>query len=923
MLDALQQRMFGRAPAVQLQIGRFVVLELVGQGGMGRVYAAYDPQLERKVALKILRAPPGGSVDPRARSQTQREAKALARLSHPNVVTVFEVGEADGQEIIAMEFVEGTSLRSWMKGQHPWRAALSVLLDAGEGLAAAHRAGLVHRDFKPENVLVSKDGRVRVVDFGLARGDAVKIATLSDTGPNRGESTSTSTARAGTPAYMAPEQLQGKGLDARADQFSFCVTLYEALHGRRPSSEAPDTHRHRWPSRLDEVLRRGLEPDPDHRFASMDDLLTRLRAASRPRHLLRYVGAAVGIGAVVWFGLAQPPRATACDLAQQTRSDALHDVSMQSLGPAQSSPQSSSERAVVRAIQRYEQRWNDASNQTCDADSNTSEVVRELALLCLEDRRIEANAVIDSSRGRQSSANTDVEAAVHALPNPERCLETRRLLRRRARPALPGLHAAERGAREALAQTRAQIWIEGPAEQLAGLAELLERPVTAGDPGLRADILRLQAEALTGAGEPARAREVYVQAFATAEAAGDDRQRAEIALDVAVHVGQRLARTEAGLDWISIAQAIVVRLERPEALLAELEIARGRVLYMAGRYADSTQAHADALRLLQTHGALDPSDVAAQQVRLGGVMVDAGEAKEGAALLREALDRYGELEVGGSRAAMAHNNLSNALAATGEFEAAAVQAQRALALFELVRPATHPDIAMASNNLAVALASSGSFVESLEHFERASVVWEQHYGPEHPRVATAQGNLATALFMVDRWDEALKVGDRALAAQRKMLRPGHPDLALSLRARARSLVALSRHDEAVLALDEAEQIVLEALGDEHVQSASTRLESAVARLAAGRPREALSRLELACPRLVRANISAVQRGDCLFAWGRAAWLAGDRQRGEELLDQAATAFAQAEGEWPAIRGGIVSEWITVHVDEPGPEPPTR
>jgi hypothetical protein len=256
-------------------LGRYVLLDPVGRGGMGVVYSAFDPELDRKVAIKFLR-PGRGANRPAARPQLLAEAQAIARLSHPNIVTVHDVGTFDGEVFFAMEYVKGETLR---RAQRPGLAGLRYTLAlysaAGEGLAAAHHAGMVHGDFKPENVLVGEDGRVRVTDFGLAR-------AVQEHAPRF----------AGTPAYMAPEHWRGHPPDVRSDQYSFCVALLEALEGRRPEEveEASPSHppdpvslrRRTLPARLSRVLARGLAVDPTQRWPSMDALLDALRKARLP-----------------------------------------------------------------------------------------------------------------------------------------------------------------------------------------------------------------------------------------------------------------------------------------------------------------------------------------------------------------------------------------------------------------------------------------------------------------------------------------------------------------------------------------------------------------------------------------------------------------------------------------------------------------
>ncbi|MCA9715618.1 MAG: serine/threonine protein kinase, partial [Myxococcales bacterium] len=231
-------------------VGRYVVLSTLGAGAMGVVYAAHDPELDRKVALKLLS--PGAARDRaassiEARTRLVREAQALAKLSHPNVIAVHDVGEHDGGVWLAMEFVEGVTLTEWLARRRGWREVLEVLRAAGRGLAAAHEAKLLHRDFKPDNVMVGRDGRTRVMDLGLARviegadEETLELSVSDALGDDaRADSAALTTtvtragALLGTPSYMSPEQFKGQGADTRSDVFSFCVTLWEALYGERP-----------------------------------------------------------------------------------------------------------------------------------------------------------------------------------------------------------------------------------------------------------------------------------------------------------------------------------------------------------------------------------------------------------------------------------------------------------------------------------------------------------------------------------------------------------------------------------------------------------------------------------------------------------------------------------------------------------------
>ena len=293
--NLLRQKLFSRRRAAPVTFGRFKVLDVIGQGGMGIVYACYDDQLERKVAVKVLLGKTFQNVDI-ARARLLREAQAMARLSHPNVVQVFEAGEFDDVVYLAMEYIEGRDLRTWLGVRaRSWREIVAVFLQAGHGLAAAHEAGVIHRDFKPDNVLVGDDGRVRVLDFGLARpaaGDETEEYIADGAAHSSHKITLTKVgAYIGTPAYMSPEQHLCQPADARSDQFSFCVALYGALYGHAPFegltlmelSENVIEGRLRpppagtpVPAWVFEALRTGLATAPDDRHPSMDTLLAAL-----------------------------------------------------------------------------------------------------------------------------------------------------------------------------------------------------------------------------------------------------------------------------------------------------------------------------------------------------------------------------------------------------------------------------------------------------------------------------------------------------------------------------------------------------------------------------------------------------------------------------------------------------------------------
>ncbi|MEM9462894.1 MAG: SUMF1/EgtB/PvdO family nonheme iron enzyme [Myxococcota bacterium] len=336
-LDRQRLRAVGQTGPT-FELGRYVIVGTLGRGGMGVVFKAFDPALDRRVALKVLHE----DLDRQHTTRLRREAQALAKLSHPNVVQVYEVGQVGGQTFVAMELVQGRTLKEWME-QDPrpsWRECVEVFVQVGAGLAAAHGRGLVHRDFKPSNAMVDDEGRARVLDFGLARRteevDEDTIIPESRTRTDEHEPVpldvplTKTGAVLGTPAYMPPEQMMKVEADVRSDQFSFCVALYEALYGERPFEGArieslmiamldgavqPAPKGSPVPPALRAVLLRGLAHDRVQRWPSMEALLEQLQRLLAPP-IRRYVGMGLGVFAVM---------TAAAGLALLRQSDALSE----------------------------------------------------------------------------------------------------------------------------------------------------------------------------------------------------------------------------------------------------------------------------------------------------------------------------------------------------------------------------------------------------------------------------------------------------------------------------------------------------------------------------------------------------------------------------------------------------------------------
>lgn len=417
----IARRLFGED--VLVEVDRFTILERLGMGAMGAVYRAYDPVLDRAVALKVLH-PNVMAAAAEVEGRMRREAQALARLAHPNVVTVHEVGGEAHSIWIAMELVDGGNLAerlAALDGDARFDAAVDAMLQAGEGLHAAHGEGVVHRDMKPANVLVGRDGRTRVADFGLAcRGDARGL----------GETDADAAVGVGTPAYMAPEQWTGS-VDARADQYAYCVVFWEALFGVRPDladlHPPPDA-----PARaiaLAEVLRRGLQENREHRWPSMHELLEAIRDVvfERPRRrrrrlaLLSAIAGVVGTAFVATWMSSVDPCSGAAERLHGFWDEAARDARFADLAGRAAYAQ----RAVPRIVEvtaAFTSAWTDAYRTTCMAHvrKELSDHVFERRMSCLE--RAGASYAVLADRASQD--DVDVSALVRAaagLPRPQAC----------------------------------------------------------------------------------------------------------------------------------------------------------------------------------------------------------------------------------------------------------------------------------------------------------------------------------------------------------------------------------------------------------------------------------------------------------------------------------------------------------------------
>jgi len=803
------------------RVGRYVLDRVLGFGAMGTVWAATDPELDRPVAIKILHA---DAARGRSRRALLREAQATARLAHRNVVTIHDVGIADDRLFVAMELVDGPTLRAWLQRPRRWGEIVAVMREAGAGLVAAHDAGIVHRDFKPDNVLIDTRaggaiGRVVVTDFGLARPfDELAVDDLSDETSADGERPITGALDVtqdgtfhGTAAYAAPEQ-RGGASDARADQFSFCVTLYEALWGERPfagetvddvlasaaAGEVREPPAGRCvPAWLRRVVTRGLAADPRERFPDMRALLAALDPWRRRRAVTWIVG--VGVGASVLaiaFASRRPePRQTYCDrVAEQLDGiwDAESRREIESAFLATREPSAADAwNAVSTRVDAFASAWVAAQTQACSAqaDGSVPADVLTLRMTCLERQRGQASAIAEALRVVDREAVLRSSESVAHLDAPEHCVDDEQLsLRARARAHVDP--AVQLELDDMLSRAEALSHTAKFDDARAIATTVLERAREAGDRWAEVD-----ARIIVGVARQWRQEALAEQAYHDALSA---------ALAVQHHRGAALAMiglvelwdasTPGGVvgaeQWAQHCRAAIAAFGGDTGLEIELGVALGNVHLRHGQYDEAEAAYREALEL-----------------RRGG---------------------HDDILLAG-----AHANLGAIAAARGRYGEALEGFRRSYTLIEGVYGPRHPNVANALVNVGSALAELGDLKAARDEHRRALEIYEENFGPDHPSLAPALRMLAWNGLSRREYSEALPYAERALAIARRESGGGDESTARSLSMVASIELELGRIDDARAKSDEALRIGRAALGEEHPTLAEFEIECGTAATRAG------------------------------------------------------------------------------------------
>jgi tetratricopeptide (TPR) repeat protein/predicted Ser/Thr protein kinase len=891
--------------AEPIRVGRFVVLERLGAGATGIVYAAFDPRLDRKVALKMVRT--GGDT---ARECVLAEAQAMAKLSDPNVVAVYDALEAEGELFIAMELIAGCNLRRWLAAQPRSIAEIiAVFVQAGRGIATAHASGIIHGDIKPENILVG-DGLVKVADFGLARAEAAAVAM-----------------RGGTLPYMAPEQ-RATGASIQSDQYAFAVSLYEAISGARPPTH-PDGTAGADPPLLDapvhvaRAVARALLRDPGARYPSMTALLEVLAPAPRRPRGVRVLAlaAAVIAAALVVYGSADRDR---CGGGDARLAAVWSPAAQAGLSPVH-----------VRAVDDYSRRWAEMARANCEATRHGEQSVAMLDLRtsCL-DRRLDELAAFIAAAAPDDGRPAAATSAAFELSPIEACADRDRLVGVLPPPA--AIRAQVTALRARIDRDRARQRTREASAALDDIERVVTEARALDYAPVLGEALLVRGHLQDHVGRFAAAAESFKDAAAAAGEGHDDDTLVSAWSSRGYALGVQLARRDEGLAYVDAAGALATRAQLPARQRAVLRQTAGEILAHAeqfdrGRAAleDAVRLHeqarggdhpsvANALRLLanvcQLQGDLATARKHAERARailtsaLGPIQPEvfavtdslasiSGAARDFPRALAEYRTALELARAIGDQGAIAttHTNIADLLRKLGRRDESREELERALTIFERTTGLDH-DVAIAALSSVAKLTRDPA--EARRRFEDVLARWTKLFGPAHRSVGDTindLGNLAR-----DHGDLAAATDhyERALGVYEKALGPNHPRLAVALTNLGEVALVRKQFDKALTACTRARMLDETTLGADHPDLAYDLACLGEATLGLGDARGALPLLE----RAVELHRAAApdDRARAEFALARALWASGnDRKRARTLAR-------------PASQRVVIERWLATH-----------
>lgn len=872
------------------QVGCYKVCDRIDQGAMGVIWKALDVKLGRYVVLKLVRRK--RAKDARLR----REAQALAQLSHPNVVQVHGIEEYRGQLFVVMELVIGKTLEEWQEGPPcpHWKECVRKYVGAGRGLDAAHSKELIHRDFKPSNCMIDDHhGRAKVLDFGLVRRSSTEGTADGERPVNRsaeiGDTLSQSLTRTGTflgtLAYMSPEALVGGPVDARSDQFSFCISLYEAIYGTRPfgsfagktKDEITDVVRKgevlpaprgsAVPLRLRRILLRGLAVESKRRWPSMSVLLDELERMSAPRSwrwlaislgLMTVVGLVLGVG----LGMKQYAEVIHRCTGASAQVEGMWDESRQQavrsaiLGTDLTYAEDTLVRVQVK-LDDYTSMWAEKYTDVCEATAIRQEQNEEemsLRMACLREHKLNVEAVVDVLMRADRQVVENSVLLVMGLPALSQCDDVENLRQRTRHAPISEDSEVAREADVLRAGLRA-----ARAERDAGRYALaLERvePVAAQleewghDAVLQAEALLERGRLRNANGRHSEAEEDLMRAYTLAVQHERDDLAFEAAKSLLSVVGTNPSRSKEAF-WLSwLAMPLSKLSGSPKKQAAYINIL-GNILAAQGEYKGAEEHHRQALELLEP------------------VQEDAPRG-----------------------IAKSLNDLGMMLASQGRYEEAQQLHQRVLEIREQTLGAGHPSVAMSLNNLGIALEGQGHYEQAECHFRRSLKIRERVLSSTDPHLAISVDSLAIVLYMQEQYEEAERYYRRALQMRQDAPEPMGLDLAMSLNNLATALAAQGRREEAARNYEQALRLEEDLLRDDHPRMAYPLIGLAESYRARGDFAAAREYAARAVAIRVASDVDPLLLADARFVLARVLWPdRGERPRALELARQAREVYA--------------------------------
>lgn len=822
------------------KVDRYEIIECVGIGGFGLVYRAYDPKLDRDVALKLWRVDtlgPTGSGSKGAEALVS-EARALAKLSHPNVMAIYDAGRDGEQVFLAGELIEGTPLSSYI-GEESGTRALSWMRQCAEGLAAAHAVGLIHRDIKPDNIIVGKDGRARIVDFGLATNarSSAKMAAVSDAAeiPNLGlrETLTMAGPLVGTPAYMAPEQFGGQGANAASDQYSLCASFYEVVHGHRAaeadsfaqlrarvmSQKLPEL-RKGLPAPLGTALLKGLARQPEDRYGKVSEIVQALTPPSVGRGRL-YLALALALSAVLAFVLLRSSDSTLrdCTLVASDMDSIWNAGEKASLKKQFASFGSSysgeAYQRVVGHLDGYAQNWKQLGVNSCKAsfhEQRLSESMFDRQMLCLERRRGEMQHLVSLFKETDKTLLERAPRAITQLVDLQICTDPERLGAMDRLPSNPEERQALVEVEKILAQAEA-LRMAGKYDdaheqsmRALALAKTLNYAPTMAEASFELGFIssyRNDAEA---------AKEHLGEAHYKAVAARDLRTSARAAIELVYVYGTILKDVERAEEWARHASSAIEAGGNAKQLEANLESNLGDL----------------ALGKADTQGALQHN--------------------------RRALELRIELHGKEDRGvAQSLNNLGLAYNLSGDYIESSKKYTEAHRVFAKVLGPHHPYVGLTAGNLGSIYVSLGRVAEAKQRFQEAYDIARDSGGEKSYGAIRAKVNLAVSIESLGEREKASTMLEELALLANENLPEDFGTQALIANSRGVTASNRSRYEDALSHFLSARALHLQYLNEEHPEVLLVDVNVAQTEGSMGRTKESLARFELLVPRFEKAH----------------------------------------------------------------------